>query len=206
MVNEHIYFHGTDACHVYSIISRGFNLERERWGRGWGNGVYLSGTGNFAATWGKFIIVCKLRKGTRILWHQEYNSKVIQSLQREFGSKITTPEFWKIVPRNKQFTRNEVIHLWHYFMAKYYESKRRFNKRRLERLQNNYSRIYEQLKRHGYDGVGFRDPDWPEILVFNPANVQAVSVHKWNCISRHAGNQIPTGQLKHIQVKALKQE
>jgi len=198
------FYHGTDEKYAWSIMSHGFRLGNERWGHGWGNGVYLSGTDDFASNWGRIIICCRLQTGTRLLWHDDYDRKVIDSLRREFGKTIVSPEFWKILPHNKQFTRSEVIQLWHYLVTRYYESPRRFNTGRFERLQKNYSRIYEQLRRHGYDVVGFRDSDWPEILVFNPARVQPMSAHRWSRITHHPGAPIPVGRLKLMQTRALR--
>ena len=180
-------------------MTHGFNLANERWGRGWGNGVYLSGTDDFASTWGRIIIRCQLQVGTRMLWHEDYDRKVIESLRKEFGKDIVSPTFWKILPRNKQFTRNEVIQFWHYLVERFYESPRRFRAGGFERLQKNYSRIYEQLRQHGFDGVGFRETDWPEMLVFNPARVKPVSAHRWSKITRHLGAPIPVGRLKLMQ-------
>ena len=71
------YYHGTDAQYAWSIMTHGFSLVNERWGRGWGNGMYLSGTGDFASTWGRIIIRCQLQSGTRLLWHEDYDRKVI---------------------------------------------------------------------------------------------------------------------------------
>ena len=164
--------------------------------------MYLSGTDNFASTWGRIIIRCKLQTGTRLFWHEDYDRKVIDSLRREFGKDIISPDFWKVLPSNKKFTRNEVIQLWHYLVARFYVSPRRFRAGRFERLQKNYSRIYEQLRRHGYDGVGFHGTDWPEILVFNPARVQPVSAHRWSQIKRSLGAPIPVGRLKILQARA----
>lgn len=196
------YYHGTDEQYAWSIMTHGFSLANERWGRGWGNGVYLSGTDDFASTWGRIIIRCQLLPGTRMLWREDCDRKVIESLRKEFGKDIVSPTFWKILPRNKQFTRNEVIQLWHYLVERFYESPRRFRAGGFERLQKNYSRIYEQLRRHGYDGVGFRDTGWPEILVFNPARVQPLSAHRWSRLTRRLGAPIPVGRLKLMQLKA----
>jgi hypothetical protein len=195
-------YHGTDEQYAWSIMMHGFSLVNERWGRGWGNGVYLSSTDEFASTWGRIIIHCRLQAGTRLLWHEDYDRKVIDSLRREFGKEIVTPTFWKVLPRNKQFTRNEVIQLWHYLVARFYESPRRFRAGRFECLQKNYSRIYEQLRRYGYDCVGFRGTEWPEMLIFNPARVQPVSAHRWSQITRRLGAPIPVGRLKLIQARA----
>jgi hypothetical protein len=185
-------------------MTRGFNLVHERWGRGWGNGVYLSGTDAFAATWGKIVIRCRLQPGTRLLWHAVPDPGVIDSLRREFGSDITSPAFWKVLPHNKQLTHNELVQLWHYLVSRYYTDPRRFRANRLECLQKNYSRIHEQLKRHGFDGVGFRDPDWPEILVFNPTRVLPVSAHRWSRIGRRPGAPIPVGRLKRLQIRSAR--
>lgn len=195
------FYHGTDDECAWSIMTSGFSLASERWGRGWGNGVYLSGTDDFAANWGKIIIRCQLQTSSRILWHRDYDRKVINSLRKEFGKTITSPEFWKVLPNNKQFTRNELIQLWHYLVSCYYENPRRFRKGRFGRLQKNYSRIYEQLKQHGYDGVGFHDKDWPEILVFNPARVQPLSAHRWSRITNRPGAPIPVVRLKLMQAR-----
>ena len=198
------FYHGTDEQYAWSIMTRGFSLQNERWGRGWGNGVYLSGTDSFASTWGQIIIRCQLQAGTRLLWHEEHDRKVIDSLRREFGKDIVSPEFWKVLPLNKRFTRNEVIHLWHYLVTRHYESPRRFRAGRFERLQKNYARIYGQLRRHGYDGVGFRGSDWPEVLVFNPARVQPVCAHRWSRITHRLGAPIPVGRLKLMQARAAR--
>jgi hypothetical protein len=198
------FYHGTDEQYAWSIMAQGFDLVNERWGRGWGNGVYLSGTDDFASAWGQIIIRCQLQAGTRLLWHKDYDRKVIDSLCREYGKDIISPAFWKVLPHNKQFTRNEVIQLWHYLIARFYSSPRRFRAGGFERLQENYSRIYQQLRQHGYDGVGFRGADWPEVLIFNPARVQPVSAHRWSKITHHLGASIPLGRLRLMHVKAAR--
>jgi hypothetical protein len=40
-------------------------------------------------------------------------------------------------------------------------------------------RLCSQLKDHGYHGIGRCDPEFPEIVVFNPSRVSAVSVHRY---------------------------
>ena len=172
-----ILYHGTQDDHIYSIMTQGFRLDKEMWGRGLGNGIYLSGTKEFASMWGKVIIRCKLQKGCRILWHSEYDKKVIAYLKREFGSNIVKPYFWKILPNNKQLKKHEIIAVWNYLIDVHYECRRRFKKGLLHTFQKNYSRIYEQLKRHQFDGVGFKDPEWPEVLIFNPSVVNPISLH-----------------------------
>ena len=195
------YYHGTEAAAAHAILTSGFSLASEQWGRGWGNGVYLSGTPDFAATWGDFIVACGLREGTRILWHEPHDPKTIAQLRREFGADITKPDFWKIVPGNKQFTKTEIINLWRYLIEHYYVGQKRFQRGRFDRFTNEYSRIYEQLKRHQFDGVGFRaDADWPEMLIFNPSDVMPQTVHKWSRQKQALGALIPPRRLAN-QVK-----
>lgn len=196
MQDKTYYYHGTELEYASPILTRGFQLATERWGRGLGNGIYLSAGPAFAAQWGTIIIRCKLQPGTRILWCRAYEPKVIRYLRREFGSAILTPEGWKEVPRNKQLTRNELINLWHYLYEKHYGNPRRFEKRLLVRLQANYSRIFELLRRHGFDGVGCADLDWPEVLVFNPSKVIPVSAHHLSNQRSKLGASIPLQRLQ----------
>ncbi len=149
------------------------------WGRGWGNGVYLSGTEEFAGLWGSIILRCELKEGCRLLWHEEYDRNVIAYLKREFGAGILRPDFWRALPRNKQLTRQEIVAVWNYLMKKHYLGRRAYEKGLMHQLQRQYSRIYEQLKRHRFDGVGCREADWPEMLIFNPSMVKPVSVHRY---------------------------
>ena len=103
-----------------------------------------------------------------------------------------------MLPRNKQFTRNEVINLWNYLVEKHYSSQRRFRKRLFERLQENYSRLHEQLRLHGFGGVGMTDPDWPEVLIFNPSKVTPLSAHRWSARNHRMGAPIPPGRLRRL--------
>ena len=171
-------YHGTNEESAKAILQAGFNLNQEMWGRGWGHGVYLSLTKAFARTWGNTVIVCQLKRGTPILWHAPYDPKVIQYLKKEFGASITKPDFWKELPSNKQLTKSELINLWRFLTEKFYQNPRRFKKGGYRKLAKNYSRIYQQLKYHGFQGVGSKDPQWPEVMIFNPSLVTPVSVHK----------------------------
>ena len=198
------YYHGTGEAAAWSILARGFSLEHERWGRGLGRGVYLSGSSAFAATWGEIIVVCRLAPGTRILWHGEPDPRVIASLRREFGKDITGPEFWKHLPANKQLRGREIVHLWNHLLSTAYLGPRHFRRGRFERLCANYPRIYAQLRLHGYDGVGFRDDGWPEMLVFNPARVLPQSAHRWRRAGAALGAPIPAWRLRAMQDKALR--
>ncbi|MEA1981108.1 MAG: hypothetical protein U9N54_09065 [candidate division Zixibacteria bacterium] len=113
---EIIYYHGKEERFACSIMTEGFRLGNEGWGNGWGNGLYLSGTLSFASDWGAIIIVCELTKGTRILWHSNYEPNTILYLKKEFGAGIVKPDFWKQIPRNKQLKRKEIISLWNYLI------------------------------------------------------------------------------------------
>jgi hypothetical protein len=197
-MNE-IFYHGTQKHCIYSIMMQGFRLDNEMWGRGWGNGVYLSATKEFASNWGRAIIRCGLQRGCRILWHSEYDRKVIDYLKREFGSNIVKPDFWKALPNNKQLKKHEIIAVWNYLIDIHYEGRKRFEKGLLYEFQKNYSRIYEHLKRHQFDGVGSREKDWPEILVFNPSLVSPISVHWWNIDKQDISNPLSQSELKGIQ-------
>jgi len=198
------YFHGTGAAAAASILTDGFHLGRERWGRGLGRGVYLSGSSRFAATWGEFIVVCELAPGTRILWHAEPDPRVIASLRREFGRGVTGPDFWKYLPANKQLCGHELVHLWNHLLSTAYLGPRHFRRGRFDRLCDNYPRIYEHLRRHGYDGVGFRDDDWPEMLVFNPSRVLPKAVHRWRRAGAALGAPIPAWRLRAMQQRAAR--
>ena len=173
-------YHGTSKRSASAILRKGFNLRRQVWGRGWGNGVYLSGTAKFATTWGPVLLRCQMKSGTRILWHDSYEVKVINYLKKEFKYDISKPDFWKHLPANKQLTKNELINLWRYLTEKCYQHPNRFKKGTYEHLAKNYSRIYQQLRLHQFQGVGNRDVQWPEVLVFNPSQVVPLSAHQWD--------------------------
>lgn len=173
-------YHGTSKESAADIIKRGFNLDNHAWGRGWGQGVYLSLDAGFASIWGPVIIRCGLLPNTRILWHDNHDPKVIDYLKKEFKKDISRPDFWKHLPANKQLTKNELINLWRYLTEKCYQHPNRFKKGAYEHLAKNYSRIYQQLRLHQFQGVGNRDVQWPEVLVFNPSQVVPLSAHQWD--------------------------
>lgn len=172
-----LYYHGTHEKAAKSLLARGFDLNKEMWGRGWGNGVYLSGTIEFARIWGPVIVTCELKKGTKILWHSNFDNKIISYLAKEFKADIKNPDFWKCIPKNKQLKKRELIEIWNYLVQTHYGDKAKFTKGVLKKFQRNYPYIYENLKRHQFDGVGFKDSDWPEVLVFNPSLVNPLELH-----------------------------
>ncbi len=170
-------YHGTAERFAYSIMTNGFTVGEKRHGKGLGRGLYLSGSLRFACDWGEMIIVCKLALGARILWHRPADQRVISYLKREFGKGITRPDFHRAIPHNKQLTRRELTNLWSFLVARHYSGPRRFSRNAIRRFQDQYAFIHGHVRRHGYDGVGFRDEDWPELLIFNPSMVTPVSPH-----------------------------
>jgi hypothetical protein len=196
------FYHGTQNYCVHSIMAQGFRLEYEMWGRGLGHGVYLSGTEEFASLWGDVIVRCELKAGCNILWHDDYDRKIVAYLKREFGAGILKPDFWKVLPKNKQLTKPEIIAVWNYLMANHYLGRRVFEKGLLRELQQQYSRVYEQLKRQKFDGVGYREDDWPEMLIFNPSSVRPVSVHRWSREKKRLSDALDDAEIVKIQEEA----
>ena len=198
-----LYYHGTAERFTYSILTRGFKVGEKRYGRGLGRGLYLSGSLRFACDWGEMIIVCKLGLGTRILWHRPPDQHVISYLKREFGKGIPRPDFYKAIPRNKRLTRRELTNLWNFLVVKHYSSPRRFSRNAIREFQDQHAFIYEHVRRHGYDAVGFEEEDWPELLMFNPSRVTPVSAHTY-IYKRHVvlSDALPLDRLHAIQDQA----
>ena len=184
------YFHGTWAGYAYSIMSRGFELGRLRYGHARGRGVYIAQKLASAAlwTWDDIIIRCRLQPGTRILWLDgTFDQRVIDSLRREFGQELLDlgPHFHKAMPRNKQLTRQELFHLTNFVLMhpQRFRGPLTFKGKnaRYYRTWLRLSRLHEQIKRHGYDALGDRSFaywDSDEVVVFNPARVVPLSAHK----------------------------
>jgi hypothetical protein len=172
-----LYYHGTQTATACSIMQQGFKLAEPITGRNLGAGLYLSASPGFAAAWGPVVIRCALKKGTRILWHTPVDQRTIKYLKREFGAGITKPAFHKLIPTNKQLTKSEVAHLWNSLIHRHYLNSRNPRRDFLPRLARAYPFIYKHLRRHGYDGFGIMDEEWPEIFLFNPSNAKPVSAH-----------------------------
>lgn len=172
-----IYYHGTRTLFAYSIMRQGFRIGQEAHGRNLGNGLYLTARIGFAGVWGPIIIRCRLKKGTRILWHTRVDMRTIRYLKKEFGAGITRPNFDTVIPNNKQLTRTQVADLWNYLLTRHYLKVRPARRDSFFKLVENYPFIYKHLKRHGYDGVGMLDAGWPEMLLFNPSNAIPLSAH-----------------------------
>lgn len=174
---EPVYYHGTQNTAAYSIMQQGFKVGEPTMGRNLGAGLYLSASVEFAATWGPVVIRCGLKRGTRILWHTPVEASTIKYLKREFGANITKPTFHKLIPKNKQLTKSELAQLWNCLIDRHYLDSRNSRRDFLPRLARAYPFIYKQLKRHGYDGFGILNEEWPEIFLFNPSTAKPLSAH-----------------------------
>ena len=189
--DSNIYYHGTWAGYGYSIMTRGFELGHEGRGHLLGRGVYLATRVESAALWYFGLIFrCALQPGTRILWFDDdYDRRIINSLRREFGQELLDlgPQFHKAIPDNKRLTQTELIHLCSYiFMqgrrkrSKFY-TPRKGARRRYFDAWLQLSRLHEQVKRYGFDGVGDRSNlywDSDELLIYNPSRVIPLSAHR----------------------------
>ena len=107
-MSDTLYYHSTEPRFVDSIMKGGFKIGELTWGRVLGRGLYLSATSEYARKYHGVIIICTLKRGTRILWHKPYNKRVISYLKREFGSSIIRPDFHKLIPKNKKLSKNEL--------------------------------------------------------------------------------------------------
>src|SRR5437870_7108841 len=104
-MSDQVFYHGTQRASAYSIMRQGFRVGKETMGRNLGAGLYLTACLGFAAVWGPMVIRCRLRPGTRMLWHTPVDEPTIKYLKKEFGASITRPTFDRVIPRNKQLTR-----------------------------------------------------------------------------------------------------
>ena len=160
-------------------MQQGFRVGEETMGRNLGAGLYLTARVGFAAVWGPIVIRCALRPGTRILWHTPVDERTIRYLKKEFGAGIAQPTFDKLIPRNKQLTRSEVAQLWNHLIDRHYLNARPARRDFFPKLAHNFPSVYKHLKRHGYDGVGMMDEEWPEMFLFNPSSAMPLSAHSY---------------------------
>jgi len=178
-MTDQIFYHGTGNRFAYSIMRQGFQVGEETSGRNLGAGLYLTARVGFAAVWGPIVIRCALKAGTRMLWHRPVDQRIIRYLKKEFGAGITQPTFDKLIPANKQLTKSEVAQLWNYLIDRHYLHSRPSRRECLPKLAHHFPFIYKHLKRHGYDGVGIMEEEWPEMFLFNPSNAIPLSAHSY---------------------------
>jgi hypothetical protein len=182
--SNEFFYHGTNPSSAVKIAAEGFKMGEERQGRGLGYGLYTSCRKEFIPewNWGLVVIKCKLKKGLQILWCNDApEAKTIKYLRKEFGKEILTPKFYRALPNNKQLKKHELVAVIVHVMRKMYINKKLTKKRDswLDLLSDNYSRMYKQLKFHNFDGIGFKDKNWPEILLFNPSDAEPHSFHEY---------------------------
>jgi hypothetical protein len=208
-----IFYHGTRTAFAYSIMRQGFKIGQETHGRNLGNGLYLTARIGFAAEWGPIIIRCRLKRGTRILWHTKADVRTIRYLRKEFGAGILRPNFDTVIPKNKQLTLAEITQLWNFLLERHYPYRLAVRRDSYFKFVQNYPFIYKHLKRHGYDGVGMTAEDWPEIFLFNPSNALALSAHPFIVTNANSGVTSPAieigepfslAQLYDFQERALR--
>jgi hypothetical protein len=187
-----VYYHGTDPRFLYSIATQGFKLGEWANGRVHGDGVYVATKPETAAYWAHagyvhrhhYAVQVTLKPGIRILWKEmPYNAKIIRSLEREFGKKISKDyAFWKHIPSNKKLKGKELIALvshlnWMAVSKKW--GRRRYT---FEDVKNRHmSRFSKMIRQYGYDALGDKTDDcWDddEILIYNPSMVNIKSIHR----------------------------
>lgn len=211
-MSKRIFYHGTQFASAYSIMRQGFRIGAETMGRNLGAGFYLTARVEFAAVWGPIVIRCRLVPGTRILWESPVDVRTIRSLKKEFGAGITQPDFHKLIPANKQLTKSEVAQLWNYLIDRHYLSSRRSRRYPFPKLSRHFPFIYKNLKRHGYDGIGFTNKEWPEMFLFNPSKAVPLSAHShtstgwlttWEKENVKLSPPLPIAELREIHDTAL---
>ena len=213
---EKIYHHGTDDRLAYAIMTQGFKLGEVRHGRRLGRGLYITQRLESAVFWSHQIVIrCKMLPGTRLLWINEgYDRKIIRQLRREFGKEIVElgPQFDQAIPRSKQLTKNELIALCNYLFEtrskqlwQYGFKKQKGKGAQFWNAWRQLSRLHEQVRRHGYDGLGdrsFQEWDSDEILMFNPSRLIPVSAN-WLYADEEYENVYISPALKLKELKAI---
>ena len=193
-------FYGTRDRFVYKLMTQSFRLDD------YGvKGVYLCSTKEFASSWGKFILTCKLKEDARILWSTACDSKSTSCLNSDILMSLLWPEFWEDSPLELQFKKNEIIAVYNYIIDNCYKGKRwplGCRGGRLSLFQRKYFQFFKHLKYHGFDGVGFASEAGPELLILDPTYVQPVSVHRWNYKMKNASPVLPLSELKAIEEQA----
>jgi len=188
---EKQYYHGTYNEYAYSIMSQGFKMGHSGHGHLLGRGLYITQRLDSAVFWSHQIVIkCRLQAGSRILWiGDEVDQKVIGYLRKEFGKELLElgPHFHQAIPNNKQLTKQELITLCNYIFEtgreRRWQNALRQKKGKRVRYWGawlHFSRLHQQIRRHGYDAIGdrsFEHWDSDEMLIFNPSRVTPLSAH-----------------------------
>lgn len=191
------YYHGTSYYSAYRIFKEGFRCLRYYGMQGVkGQGIYVTDNTSYAfemaASKVNFssdsknkicIIECDLNLSNPIFWtDKQYDIKVIAYLRKEFSKKIEDPNYDinKIIPNNKQLTKNEVINLVNFWSVQESKKKDKKNKKGMnsyfkEKPKGDSTYVKNSrflLSRHGYSAWGQYTHDcWDsdEICIFNPS-------------------------------------
>lgn len=171
------YYHGTSDYKAIQILYEGFRLKKDcsdygRYGT-FKQGLYLTKTLDIAGLFARgYIFKCHVKSGTSILWLDgNYDQKVIQYLKREFSKSILDGDISKVIPRNKNLTKNELIHLLNYRFSKAASWARKHR----HKWFNVVSSFRQQLQLHKYDGVG-ETKEEDGVAIFNPSLVKPVEL------------------------------
>ena len=148
-----------------------------------------------------------------------YDRKVIHYLKKEFGQELLDlgPHFYQAIPKNKQLTKIELITLCNYVFEtsrkKRWQYALRSKKGKKAGYRQNWlrlSRLHEQVRRHGFDGIGdhsFKIWDSDQILVFNPSRVTPTSAHWLRADEDFTNFQIsPTFSIEELKISLFVQK
>jgi hypothetical protein len=174
---ENEYYHGTTCYKAIQILYEGFRFKKAfsnfgRYGT-FKQGIYLTKSLSVAGLFGSdYVFKCRLAKGVSVLWLDEnYDQKIIDYLKREFSKHILTEPISKVIPKNKNLTRKELIHLLNYRFHK----TRWGNRKDRQKWRLNVSNFRQQLLFHKYDGVGETKKE-VGLIIFNPSLVEPLEL------------------------------
>jgi hypothetical protein len=167
------FFHGTSALPAVCIAIDGFRLLDEalrRFGRGClGGGTYLTAAPKTAVWFSMeegYVLRIRLAPGTRILrLDGHFDQKVIDSLRREFGAAVLSPNFDRALPQNKKLRRVELVNLLNYL----------WGKELLGWFTGEHRQVRRYLAKSGYHGMGNTESDIG-VVIFNPSRLVLDSV------------------------------
>lgn len=175
------FYHATDPSNIESIISDGFRLptywdENDR--RFYtvegclGVGVYISKDWQTALWFGRALLRVQLVSGTRILGvADEPDMKVINSLNREFGKELLSPDMTlhKIIPSNKHLKLNELIELTKYHYHRTWGQVATKKRKGFHGIS--LTQCWSMLRRYKYDGFGHATSD-VGIMLLSPEKIE----------------------------------
>ena len=180
------YFHAASTQYVENIFKEGFkkpeHINEDGYEQnksyygclGWG--TYISQSMETALLFDPVLVRVHVKKGTRLLnITRKPDEKVIKTLKRKYGRDLLSADasIWKILPRNKQLTLEEIVALTRY------QNWHSWGDPSLRKLAvDNYGythykslyRCMSMLRRYKYDGLGDEE-DSLGIVIFSPERV-----------------------------------